>query len=661
MNSKTPQKGKGINQFGILVAITALSSLTYFPFIFDGYSLPKILVLSAGLALLIFNLVVQRVVAGWQFKNNLVVSLCVLIIILIVLSSKESKLPFLRSSFGSYGRGNGIFYYISVFTLLILAMAYVNSKSLISLESQLKIFSWVLVLYGLIQFVGLDFVTLETKGLLKVVLTYGNSNFAGGMLAVLFTFHFILEIQKTNHKFIDFVLIGLLLVTTYITQATQGLLIEIFSGAVGFTFLLARKIHTKQIKLSLILIWIIGITTSILGMLSIGPIASVFNEYSFRLRKEYWVYGLKIIKDSPLLGVGPDNIYDNSAQFFQVDSLNFQSQTRVDNVHNWFIQFGASFGIIALLALLMIIGIVLYSGFKHIIYSSQSSPVFIALYSMFIALIIIGFVSIEQPGLGVWFYLLAGVILGSSRKVDNEVCKVNLPTTFFNAFFAGMLLIISFLTAQMIYKDWQLRSVVQEVTLGRVAETSVSELIEKSSALRSQPEYQTKSLDLLAKMGNSQGMNQVSETHFNFFPTSLVNQYIRVAVLKALDRPLETCDIRPLILARVPFDLEQWFDYIHCAPTSIDESQASQLITKISPYLEYDLSKAEPDSYEQVRDLQIKAFNAWLLNDIQNLNLFVDKLDSIYPKYLAITKSKGGQTDERLIRVDGILKDLAKR
>ena len=212
----------------------------------------------------------------------------------------------------------------------------------------------------------------------------------------------------------------------------------------------------------------------------------------------------------------------------------------------------------------------------------------------------------------------------------------------------------------MIIKDWQLRRVAQEITLGKVTDSNVSMIIAKSSDLKSQPEYQTKSLDLLAKIGNPQGMDRVSETHYDFFPTSLVNQYIRVAVLKALDRPIETCSIRPLIIARVPFDLEQWFDYIQCAPTSIDESRASQLVTKIAPYLEYDLGKAVPNSYEQVRDLQIIAFNAWLLGDYRNMELLLNEFNSVYPKYLAIAKAKGGQTDERLVSVEAILKDLAK-
>ena len=582
------------------------------------------------------------------------------ILLFMVLSTENSKLPFLRSAFGAYGRGNGTFYYISVLTLMILAMAYSNSRSLVSLEFKLKIFSWILVLYGLLQIMGLDFVTLDTKGLLKIVLTYGNSNFAGGMLAVFFTFLFICEVQKNAHKIYDIALLLFLLFTTYTTNATQGLLIELFSIAVGITLLLIRKIDSKRLRTILAGSWIIGICLFVIGIFSVGPLAPIFNEYSFKLRKEYWTYGIKIIMNNPVLGVGPDNIYDNSAQFMEINSLNFQSQTRVDNVHNWFIQFGAAFGLIALIALLIIVAIVLYSGLKNILISPKSSPIFIALYFMFISLIIIGLVSIEQPGLGIWLYLLAGVLAGSSQEVEIKIRKVKFPTTIIIGLFIAIFVMMSTLTAQMIIKDWQLRRVAQEITLGKITDSNVSMIIAKSSELKSQPEYQTKSLDLLAKIGNPQGMDRVSETHYDFFPTSLVNQYIRVAVLKALDRPIETCSIRPLIIARVPFDLEQWFDYIQCAPTSIDKSQTSQLVTKIAPYLEYDLSKAVPNSYEQVRDLQIIAFNAWLLGDYRNMELLLNEFNSVYPKYLAIAK-EGGQTDERLVSVEAILKDLAKR
>ena len=145
-HSKISDSGRRFDPFEILVVMTAISSLLYFPFIFDGYSLPKLLVISLGLTILLFNLLLRRAINVWGVKNYLILSLCMVILLLMALSTENSKLPFLRSAFGAYGRGNGIFYYISVLTLMVLAMAYSNSRSLVSLEFKLKIFSWILVL-----------------------------------------------------------------------------------------------------------------------------------------------------------------------------------------------------------------------------------------------------------------------------------------------------------------------------------------------------------------------------------------------------------------------------------------------------------------------------------------------------------------------------------
>ena len=62
-------------------------------------------------------------------------------------------------------------------------------------------FSWFLSIYAVCQSLGIDIAKLDTKGLSPVVLTYGNSNFAGGMLSVLFGYHFTYFMQTRKKSF----------------------------------------------------------------------------------------------------------------------------------------------------------------------------------------------------------------------------------------------------------------------------------------------------------------------------------------------------------------------------------------------------------------------------------------------------------------------------
>jgi hypothetical protein len=184
-----------------------LSTLVYFPFIFDGYSLPKLFALTFGISLVLFRLVLSGG-HGYQFRTSYpVYLLCFTFLVSIYAAAHESQMPFLRSALGAYGRGNGTFYYTAAILVFLLSFTFSISKELLHFEKMMKVFSWILAFYASIQSVGIDFVELNTKGLSSTVLTVGNSNFAGGLLAILFTFLLIIEVKKNSHQISDFFLI----------------------------------------------------------------------------------------------------------------------------------------------------------------------------------------------------------------------------------------------------------------------------------------------------------------------------------------------------------------------------------------------------------------------------------------------------------------------
>ena len=660
--SQTNLVGSGWSPFKIISMTVMLSTLVYFPFIFDGYSLPKIFVLIIGISLVLVRLVISGG-NSYQFRSSyLVYFLCLTFLVSIYVAALGSQMPFLRSAFGAYGRGNGAFYYTAAVLVFLLSFTFSISKELLQFEKMMKIFSWILATYALMQSVGMDFVALDTKGLRSIVLTLGNSNFAGGLLAILFTWLLILEVRKKSHRITDLSLILVILIGTVNTQATQGIFVEILAILVALTIFLKNRFPNRIALASLMSFWGISVTSVLLGIAQLGPLTNFFNKQSFKLRLEYWNYGAEIIKNNLWVGVGPDNIYDYSSRFIEVDSLSFASRTRVDNVHNWFLQIGASFGVIALLSILAIIALVLLKGIKAINSKEESSPLLLPTFFAFISVIIIGLVSIEQPGLGIWLYFLGGIVLGISSKKILVSSQSKLPIKLSLIGCLCITLLVSALSLQVILGDLNLRKSVRQVMSGDITNQQIDRLIQNAIALNFQPEYQLNSIDLLAKAGNPLGMNKVSQEYYSNFPSSLQNNYVRVAVLTSLDKISEACALRPLIVSAVPWELEQWYEYMICNVSSSNRSDAAKIAEKVDSYAQFDLTRTKKGTYESVRDIQILAFNAWIQGDAPSFLEYLDDAQISQQEYEAQLKKLGGESipGARVASINEILLSLGK-
>ena len=660
--SQTHLVGSGWSPFKIVSITVMLSTLVYFPFIFDGYSLPKLFVLLVGISLVLVRLFISGGNSYQLRSSYLVYFLCFTFLVSIYVAALDSQMPFLRSAFGAYGRGNGAFYYTAAVLVFLLSFTFSISKELLQFEKMMKVFSWIVAIYALMQSVGIDFVALETKGLRTTVLTLGNSNFAGGLLAVLFTWLLILEVRKKSHRISDLLLILAIFIGTINTQATQGIFVEILATLIALTIYLKDKYPNKKVLALLISFWGISLTGVLMGILQLGPLAQFFSKQSFRLRTEYWQYGIQLIRDNFWLGVGPDNIYDYSAKLMKVDSLNFASKTRVDNVHNWFLQIGASFGVIALISILAIITLVLLKGIKAINSKEESSPLLLPTFIAFVSAIIIGLVSIEQPGLGIWLYFLGGIVLGISSKKTLVNAQSILPIKLSLIGSLCVTLLVSALSLQVILGDLNLRKSVRQVMSGDITNQQIDRLIQNAIALSFQPEYQLKSIDLLAKAGNPLGMNKVSQEYYSNFPSSLQNNYVRVAVLSSLDKTSEACALRPLIVSAVPWELEQWYEYMMCNVSSSNRSDAAQIAEKVDSYAQFDLTRTKKGTFESVRDIQILAFNAWIQGDAPSFLNYLDDAQISQQEYEAQLKKLGNGNipDTRVASINEILLSLGK-
>jgi len=417
MKSPTPKKNSAIkfteDSFIQLLLVVILASAVIFPFIFDSFTVPKLLILSLGLLLILLKTLKTNLV---QLRNKLPTWLSFLVLLFIsflLLSWKLSEVPFLRGAFGQFGRGNGLFYYFLGIITFLVAAKTVSKLSHLRAHRFVTYFSFFLASYAFLQKFGIDVAKLDTKDLSPVVLTFGNSNFGGGMLSVLFTYHFMYLVLSKNNVKSQIMLLLMLFSATLFSAASQGYALIAFALLFGLTILINQKISARIVKVATALVWGGGLIFTLLGLAGHSILTRVFSATTFQIRVEYWKISLRIIKDNFLFGVGPDKLYDVTSPYMSPGSIKIVTATRLDNAHNWFLNLAANYGAIATFLLIAILLVVFYAGF-FLMKSGVFLNVFpISAFAAFIALFIVGLVSLEQPGLGIWLYLFAGLVVGS--------------------------------------------------------------------------------------------------------------------------------------------------------------------------------------------------------------------------------------------------------
>jgi hypothetical protein len=303
--------------------------------------------------------------------------------------------------------------------------------------------------------------------------------------------------------------------------------------------------------------------------------AQVFSRGSFQMRIEYWNIALNVIRDFPLFGVGPDKLYDVSSNYMAPGTLKIITTTRLDNAHNWYLNFGVNFGLISLIILLVIFGWVFFASARLLKNLAPGNAIPLSCMVAFLSMFIDGLVSLEQPGIGVWLYLFAGVVVGASlqsqenivgqNSISKSTSSLSIPLLKVGAFSLSTILFLSsMLTLNRIVYDGILRSNVQKALLNEGSPQTFSAIEFAAIKLHSDPEYAVQSLRAFAAVGDASKLDLVSQSFYDYYPDSIQATLIRADVLRALDRMSESCPLRSTLVKNTPWDLEQLNKYIDC-------------------------------------------------------------------------------------------------
>jgi O-antigen ligase len=437
---KTPKKAAVNLLIGVLATTTTLIT----PFwSYDSINLPRLIALASGGAIALGFLWLYR--EEYLKPGRRLVSFTLgFFIVWLFVSYLFSGTNTLQSFYGVFGRNAGLLSYVSLAILLLFGIV-VSDQHTIGKVITLLIGTGVFAgFYGLVQSEGKDPFDW-TNPYSPVFSFFGNPNFHSSYMGITATaaFALILGMLKIQKKLFLLLYICLALFNIVKSNSQQGLLVFLIGSAfVSFVYLVIR-FQSKAINLSGFLVLILGLVVLVLDIFQKAPWQSIFYKESVSARGDFWRAGWKMTTQNPFFGVGPDGYRDSFKIFRDLKAVIRPGADDVtDSAHNIFLDISSSGGFVLLLAYVVIQGLVIYSITTSLRMHKQFNAPYTALVGAWIAYQAQSIISINSLGLGIWGWVLGGLIIGyrhdkqiDSRKFSGLNYSISLVALLVSMFF----------------------------------------------------------------------------------------------------------------------------------------------------------------------------------------------------------------------------------
>ena len=322
----------------------------------------------------------------------------------------------LVSFFGESLRRDGFITYL-IFGLLALYL-FTHFKALEIEKFYLFVTTISIVIsgYGVIQYAGLDFINWTKSG--GIISFFGNSNFAGAILAILFALNIgaIYVFRDSKKVIFSSISLALTLLATIFTNARQAYLIVAFALSVTIFYFLYRK--KRIVGLWFFIFTIIVSTVSVFGIFGNGPLSKYLYKESITIRIFYWKAAIKMLMSHPLTGVGIDRY---GAYFKEYRDYNYPLRYGFDitssNAHNVPLQFFATGGFplgIAYVGFVLFIFIKSFKFLKSSELESKFKFIYFNLFTAWLCFQLQSLVSIDNISVAIWGWLLSGILMALS-------------------------------------------------------------------------------------------------------------------------------------------------------------------------------------------------------------------------------------------------------
>ena len=362
------------------------------------------------------------VIKSSEFLAILIVVLFVSTLLISTLQTDSLNVALL----GETQRRNGFLAYLGLSLILLCASRIVDFSNVDSIYKTGIALGSILSTYGVMQISGRDFQSWDNP-YNAMIGTLGNPNFASSMLAILVMFGIYGLFNGGMpfiFKFLSFYVIGVGLFAIIGSNSRQGLLVILFS--LTFYFIIYASLKNKLLGTVAAFIGGSLILFSTLGMLRIGPLASIVYKDSLSVRGYYWRAGIEMFKSSPIFGVGVDRYGIFFKQFREYSyPLKYGYELTSTNAHNTFIQLFATAGIFVGATYLALLIFIFVSGISVLRHSEMlQKKQTLGLLAIWLGFQSQSLISIDNIGISIWGWLLGGAILGL-RFSKNSLATLN--------------------------------------------------------------------------------------------------------------------------------------------------------------------------------------------------------------------------------------------
>ena len=363
----------------LLYALVIAVPIVFCPAFHTVFSMPKLIVLRA-ISLLIILLWGAKIFAGRKFEYvktplNLFLAGYAFVSILTLIFSITPYTSF----FGAAGRFIGI---ITVLNLLLLPLFVINflreKKYLRELLTVGFFTSSAIAVYAILQYFGIfqETFSWSEDPSSRVFGTFGHGNHLGAYLGANFFIGFYLfRAQKTNLFKWIYGAATLVLLPALILTASRGAMFSLIVAAFVITIIAIRhrnkfvkKEHSKKSTIGIVFMILILLLSSRLLWDSVKetPILERTSETITSIREgnmpdriSWWLSGIEMVKEKPLLGFGLSTFRDAYTGFRRADYRtldgNVQDLIMPETAHNEYLNVAATQGIFGLAAFMAII------------------------------------------------------------------------------------------------------------------------------------------------------------------------------------------------------------------------------------------------------------------------------------------------------------------
>ena len=408
---------KSVNQLGSLRRLTLFvgiaTTMMIWTTLSDPINLPKMFVLVLFTAWVLGTtgaLVISGKGKYWGIGQWAVVAFIVGLLIAVVLTDDKYV-----AFFGAIQRNDGALSYISLAVLTFAGMSFFGVSNAKLVRGAFLVIGGFLTFYGLIQISGNDPMPwVLVYG--PVIGTLGNPDFVSGLLGVASIASLWILFAKEQLWFR--VSAGVLLVLELFIIGKTGSIQGFIGLGAGLTLLIIVKLWQirKTFGIAALSVAGLGGILMLMGLLNKGPLAPRIYQTTLLNRLDYWHAAWHMFTAHPITGVGFERFGEYYFRYAPVVQIVPGQAT--NNAHNVFMQFLGTGGLLVMVPYIFLLSFIAWTAFKALLIARSETQIHVAsLAAIWIALLLVSSISIDNLGVAVWFWISGGVLYGICRDV----------------------------------------------------------------------------------------------------------------------------------------------------------------------------------------------------------------------------------------------------